>query len=108
MALNERDFFTERTERKPTTVGCSKCGHRAAYQVTWIRRTKKDRVPGGADERDRALFTKLRDYLVRVDDTVVCAKCHRKIEIPSHQSLAFDDGRGALPPDDDGEENFNR
>jgi hypothetical protein len=39
---------------------------------------------------------------------VTCKKCNRRVEIPSHQSLAFDDGRGALPPGDDGEENFNR
>jgi hypothetical protein len=45
--------------------------------------------PPGADERDRALFTKLRDYLIRVDDVLVCKRCQRKFEIPSQQSIVF-------------------
>jgi hypothetical protein len=47
------------------------------------------RIGAGADERDRALFTKLRDYLIRVDDVLVCKRCQRKFEIPSHQSIVF-------------------
>jgi len=42
-----------------------------------------------ADERDRAMFGKLRNYLIRVDDNVVCAHCRRKFDVPSHQSMAF-------------------
>ena len=111
MALNERDFFTERPETKPLTVGCSRCGHRAEYPIKWMRRTKRDRLPSGADERDRALFIKLRDYLIRVDDTVTCKRCGRRVEIPSQQSIVFPEDleRAKLPPDADGEEeNFNR
>jgi DNA-directed RNA polymerase subunit RPC12/RpoP len=89
MALHEREFFNEKPESKPATLTCPKCRHRDEYQVRWIRRTKKDRLPPGADERDRALFGKLRDYLIRVDDAVVCLRCQRKFEIPSHQSLVF-------------------
>jgi DNA-directed RNA polymerase subunit RPC12/RpoP len=89
MALNEREFFHEKPETRPATLNCPKCRHRDEYQVRWIRRTKKDRIPSGADERDRALFGKLRDYLIRVDDVVVCKRCGRKFEIPSHQSLVF-------------------
>jgi uncharacterized protein YlaI len=110
MALNEQDFFIERPETKPITVSCAKCAHRAEYLIRWLRRTKKDRLPSGADDRDRAIFAKLRDYLVRVDDTVMCTKCNRRVEIPSQQSIAFSDTPrgGPLPVDDDGEENFNR
>jgi len=43
----------------------------------------------GADERDRAMFCKLRDYLIRVDDNVVCTRCRRKFDVPSHQSMVF-------------------
>jgi hypothetical protein len=89
MALHEREFFHERPETKPATFTCPKCRHRDEYQVRWIRRTKKDRLPAGADERDRAIFGKLRDYLIRVDDTILCRRCQRKFEIPSHQSLVF-------------------
>jgi hypothetical protein len=89
MALNERDFFTERTESKGATLTCPHCRRRDEYQMTWIRRIKKDRIPPGADERDRAMYPKLRDYLIRVDDMVVCKTCRRRFEIPSQQSLVF-------------------
>ena len=89
MALNERDFFTEKAEMRPMSLACPKCGHRADYQLKWIRRTKKDRLPSGSDERDRALYAKLKDYLIRADDFAECQKCRRRIEIPTHQSISF-------------------
>ena len=89
MALNERDFFTEKPETKAMSLACPQCRHRADYPIKWVRRTKKDRVPPGADERDRALYGKLRDHLYRVDDFVNCARCRRRFEIPSHQSMVF-------------------
>lgn len=89
MALHEREFFNEQPESTPATLTCPRCGHRDEYQVRWIRRVKKERPPPGADERDRAMFTKLRDYLIRVDDVVVCKRCQRKFDIPSQQSLVF-------------------
>ena len=89
MALNERDFFTEKPETKPMSLACPQCRHRDDYPIKWVRRTKKDRLPGGADERDRALYAKLRDHLYRVDDFVNCTRCRRRFEIPSHQSMVF-------------------
>lgn len=50
---------------------------------------KKAQPPRGADGRDREMFKKLRNYMVRVDDVVVCQKCRRRFDIPSHQNLAF-------------------
>jgi uncharacterized protein YbaR (Trm112 family) len=89
MALHEREFFHEKPETKPATFTCPKCRHRDDYQVRWILRTKKDRVPPGADQRDRALHGELRNYLFRVDDLLVCKRCQRKFEIPSQQSIVF-------------------
>jgi hypothetical protein len=71
-----------------------------------MRRTKKKSLPPGADARDRALYTKLRDYLIRMDDDVTCKACGKRFEIPSHQSMVFLDeqGSGRSPnsdPDDD-------
>jgi hypothetical protein len=60
---------------------------------------KKDRLPPGADERDRAKFAKLRDHLIRVDDEVVCKTCGKKFEIPSLHSLLFVDQLEGLPKD---------
>ena len=54
--MDERDFFTERAETKPAQYTCPRCKRRNEYQVRWMRRTKKDRLPPGADARDRALY----------------------------------------------------
>ena len=89
MAINERDFFTERPETRATTLTCTRCRHQAEYQVRWVRRSKKPQIPRGADERDRALYAKLRDYLIRVDEEVTCVHCRRRFEIPSQQTLVF-------------------
>ena len=75
--------------------------------VRWMRRTKKKSLPPGADARDRALYAKLRDYLIRMDDDVTCKACGKRFEIPSHQSMVFVDdynrssSRGPEDPDDD-------
>jgi hypothetical protein len=61
MALHEREFFHERPETKPATFTCPKRGHRNEYQVSWILRTRKDRLP----------------------------RCQRKFEIPSQQSIVL-------------------
>ena len=87
--MHEREFFDERPETKTATYSCPRCRFRGEYQVRWIRRTRKSQLPRDAGERDRALFAKLRNYMVRVDDMVVCPKCRRRFEIPSHQNLAF-------------------
>lgn len=58
---------------------------------------KKDRLPANADDADRAKFAKLRDYLLRLDDNVVCKTCGRKFEIPSQHSLVFVDQLSGLP-----------
>jgi len=101
MGLQERDFFTEKPEMRPASYACPRCGRRNDYQVRWLRRTKKDRIPSGADERDRAMYGKLKDYLVRVDDTLTCKTCQRKFDIPSQHSLIFvDDIPTGLPTED--------
>lgn len=95
--MDERDMFTDRPETKPTSFSCPRCKRRSEYAVRWVRRTKKPRLPPHADERDRALFAKLRDYLIRVDDVLTCKVCGKKFEIPSMQSLVFVDGSTSAP-----------
>lgn len=105
MGLQERDFFTDKPETRPASYACPRCGRRNNYDVRWVRRTKKPRLPNGADERDRAMYAKLRDYLVRIDDNLTCKTCQKKFEIPSHQSIVFvDDIPTGLPKDEDLEE----
>jgi hypothetical protein len=69
-----------------------------------MRRTKKSQIPPGADQRDRALFSKVKDHLVRVDDDVTCKTCGRRFEIPSHRGLIFLEELEGLPKDEEAEE----
>jgi hypothetical protein len=77
-------------------------------------RTKKDRLPPGADERDRAMYAKLRDYMIRVDDSVTCKTCGKKFDIPSQHSMVFIEKGAAAPTpaaagaDLDDDSRFNR
>ena len=104
--MDERDFFTERPQQLPASYTCPRCKRRNEYQVRWMRRTKKDRLPPNADARDRALYAKLKDYLIRMDD-------EKRFEIPSHQSMVFVDSLGKSPApgsgnDDDDDNRGNR
>jgi transcription elongation factor Elf1 len=101
MAFDERAFFNERSEARPGRFQCPKCRRTNDYSVRWMRRTKKDRLPPGSDDGDRAKFAKMRDYLLRLDDEVVCKSCGRKFEIPSQHSLMFVDQLTGLPDDTD-------
>lgn len=101
MALDERAFFTDRPETRDGRYQCPKCRRTGEYTIRWVRRSKKDRLPAGADEADRAKFAKLRDYLLRLDDEVTCKTCGRRFEIPSQHSLVFVDQLAGLPDGDD-------
>jgi hypothetical protein len=101
MALAERSFFIDKPETRQGRYQCPKCRRTNDYSVRWVRRSKKDRLPGGADEADRAKFAKLRDYLLRLEDEVTCKTCGKKFEIPSQQSLLFVDQFAGLPNDEE-------
>ena len=101
MALDERAFFNEKPETRQGRFACPKCRRSSDYSIRWVRRSKRDRLPAGADEEDRAKFAKLRDYLLRLDDEVTCKTCGKKFEIPSQHSLMFVDQLAGLPNEDD-------
>ena len=101
MALDERAFFTDKPETRQGRYACPKCRRSNDYSIRWVRRMKKDRPPSGADEVDRAKFAKLRDYILRLDDEVVCKTCGKKFEIPSQQSMVFVDQLAGLPNDEE-------
>jgi hypothetical protein len=101
MALDERAFFTEKPETRQGRYQCPKCRRTGEFSIRWVRRTKKDRPPAGADDADRARSAKLRDYLLRVDEQVTCKSCGKKFDIPSQHSLMFVDQLAGLPNDDE-------
>ena len=101
MAIDESAFFTEKSETRQGRYTCPKCRRTNEYSIRWMRRSKRDRPPNGADEHDRAKFAKLRDYLLRLDEDVTCKTCGKKFEIPSQHSLMFVDQLVGLPNDED-------
>ena len=101
MGLDERALFTDKPETRQGRYACPKCRRSNDYSIRWVRRLKRDRLPPGADEVDRAKFAKLRDYLLRLDDEVTCKTCGKKFEIPSQQSMVFLDQLAGLPNDEE-------
>ena len=101
MALDERQLFTDKPESRTGRYQCPRCKRTGDYSIRWVRRSKRDRLPPGADETDRAKFAKLRSYLLRVEDEVTCKTCGKRFEIPSHQSLVFVDQFEGLPNDEE-------
>ena len=89
--MHERDIFDEKQETKTANYSCPMCRERNDYEVRWVRRTKKKNAPKHLNDHDRARFNKSRDYMVRVDDVLMCKniRCRKRFDIPSAQSIVF-------------------
>jgi hypothetical protein len=89
--MNEQDIFDERHETKTANYSCPFCRERNDYDVRWLKRTKKKNSPRHLNENDRSRYQKSRDYMVRVDDQLMCKnnRCRRRFEIPSSQTVVF-------------------
>jgi hypothetical protein len=89
--MQERDIFDEKQEIKKANFACPNCRERNDYDVRWLKRTKKRNSPRHLNEQERAQLQKSRDYMVRVDDMLMCknVRCRKRFEIPSAQSIVF-------------------
>jgi hypothetical protein len=89
--MDERKFYRESEATKPATLNCPYCRSENTYDLRWLMRKKVDRLPGGADERDRAKFQKWQSYMVLVDDKVSCknVRCRRPFEVSGIKTTAF-------------------
>ncbi len=89
--MHERDIFDEKQETKTASFSCPNCRERADYEVRWLKRTKKKQGPRNLTEQERTQYQKSKDYMVRVDDMLMCKnmRCRRRFEIPSSQSIVF-------------------
>ena len=89
--MNERDIFDEKQELKKATFSCPFCRERHEYDVRWLKRTKKKNAPRHLNQQDKARFDKSRDYMVRVDDQLMCKnmRCRKRFDIPSSQTVVF-------------------
>jgi hypothetical protein len=89
--MDERAFYTESETTKPATLNCPYCRSAESYDLRWIVRKKKDRIPQGADERDRAKFAKAQSYMVLMEDKVACKnlRCRKRFDVSGVKTMAF-------------------
>ena len=89
--MQERDIFDEKQETKKASYACPFCRERNDYDVRWMTRIKKKNFPRHLSQQDKSRFDKSRDYMVRIDDQLMCKnmRCRKRFEIPSSQSIVF-------------------
>ena len=89
--MDEKHFYRESQTTKPVPLNCPFCRTLDTYELRWLVRKKIDRLPSGADERDRARFAKAQSYMVRTDDLVGCKniRCRKRFDVAGIQSVAF-------------------
>lgn len=89
--MDERAFYNESQTTKKASLNCPYCRTVQEYDLRWVVRKKKERLPGGADERDRAKFAKWQSYMVLIDDKVMCAnmRCRKRFDISGIKTTAY-------------------
>jgi hypothetical protein len=89
--MDERAFYSESPTTRPIGLNCPFCHTSETYEVRWLIRKKKERIPAGADERDRARFQKAQSYMVLIDDKVACKnlRCRKRFDISGIKTMAF-------------------
>jgi hypothetical protein len=89
--VDERAYYNESQAIKALALNCPYCKGTETYDLRWLVRKKKDRLPGGADERDRAKFQKAQSYMVLLDDKVSCKniRCRKRFDISGIKTMAF-------------------
>ncbi len=89
--MDERAYYTESQATKPAQLNCPYCRTQDTYELHWMVRKKKDRLPAGGDERDRAKFAKAQSYMVLLDDKASCKnlRCRKRFDISGVKTMAF-------------------
>ena len=89
--MDEKAFFNESQTTKPAQLNCPFCRTTDSYEIRWLVRKKKDRMPGGGDERDRAKFAKAQSYMLLLDDKAACKnmRCRKRFDISGIKTIAF-------------------
>ena len=101
-SLDERQFFSESQSTKPARLNCPYCRTVGEYSLRWLVRKKKDRLPGGADERARTKFAKAQSYMLLLDEKVACAnlRCRKRFDVSGIKTMAFLSDLSGLPQGD--------
>ncbi len=91
LTVDENAYYNETRAKKPILLNCPSCRTQDTYELNWLVRTKKDRLPGGADERDRAKFAKAQSYMLLLDNQTMCKnlRCRKRFDISGVKTMAF-------------------
>jgi hypothetical protein len=92
--MDNKAFYTEREENKPTKLLCPSCRNEFTASIRWKVCTKKRELPRNADSEDRQKFAKASSYMVRLDDMVACHKCRKRIELTGQSTVLINDNLG--------------
>jgi len=97
--VDERAYYNETQTSRQATLSCPFCRTAESYDLRWLVRKKKDRLPPGGDERDRAKFQKAQSYMLLLDDKVACKnlRCRKRFDISGIKTVAFLEGSAGLP-----------
>jgi hypothetical protein len=89
--MDEKAFYNESQTTKQAQLNCPFCRTSDTYEIRWLVRKKKDRMPGGGDERDRAKFAKAQSYMLLLDDKAACKnmRCRKRFDISGIKTVAF-------------------
>lgn len=90
-SMDEKAYYTESPTTRAAQLNCPYCRVVDTYDLRWLVRKKKDRLPGGGDERDRAKFAKALSYMVLLDDKAMCKnmRCRKRFDISGVKTTAF-------------------
>jgi hypothetical protein len=89
--VDERAYYNEAPAQKSATLNCPFCKTVNEYSLRYLVRKKKDRLPPGGDERDRAKFAKAQSYMLLLDDKADCknVRCRKRFDISGIKTVAF-------------------
>jgi hypothetical protein len=100
--MDERAYYNESNDTKPSRQQCPFCRTTDTYDLRWLVRKKKDRLPPGGDDRDRAKFQKAQSYMILLDDKVGCKniRCRKRFDITGVNTTAYLVDTAGLPKSD--------
>ena len=87
---NERTIANRQTT-KPAILNCPYCRSAETYELRWVVRKKKDRLPRAPTSATAPRFQKAQSYMVLLDDKVACKnlRCRKRFDISGIKTMAF-------------------
>ncbi len=89
--MDERVFYRETNTTHTMELNCPYCRSMESYELQYRVRLRKDQMPQGGDEMDRARFAKALSYMVLMDDKVACKNnyCRKRFDVSGIKTTSF-------------------